>query len=231
MRTSSWARTRPSGRALRAEAGYQEEFDDNRRTGVGAVRLAVPAVGLGGERFQRGERHLRVIERRSNHGPPGLLGGPVLTSYPARRPRLSVQEPERSGETRPPRYGSGRWGAISGQQPTPYVELAKHHKRHTLDLTARVAGLRGRCASPKGGRPASQSERRWTILPMQGCASRVSVFCGCGPRQPPEASSSSCIARSIGMVAKLARLKEEAYHENTFFPIHILSPPSLSWHR
>ena len=25
---------------------------------------------------------------------------------------------------------------MSGNDPTPYVELAKHHKRHTLDLTA-----------------------------------------------------------------------------------------------
>ena len=37
--------------ALRAEAGYQEEFDDNRRTGVGAVRLAVPAVSSVGGAF------------------------------------------------------------------------------------------------------------------------------------------------------------------------------------
>ena len=75
----------------------------------------------------------------------GFLGSHAGGGKPARRTQEFGVE-----------HRAGVWEdwivTVSGDDLTPYIELAKHHEWHTLDLAAAAAGPPGRWASPKGGR-------------------------------------------------------------------------------
>ena len=55
-------------------------------------------------------------------------------------------------------------GSVSGDDMTPYIELAKHHEWHTLDLAA-ARGL-GRLGAAHRGRVAARlrARRRWWVF-------------------------------------------------------------------